>query len=147
MPNESIICGTPAPAKRRDSRRPGTDSVPRLPQIDIAIKRLEVDFRATIDVSRDAFVDQDAELPSFGPFAPHRWSLCRRCGLDLEIAVDRAIVGVHFHCSLEVCREGHVNVAIQRTGLGFRDGLFLRFFSGEAHYFSSVLVGVFWELP
>ena len=56
-----------APVRQHSSER--GDSFRCLSDVDVAVKRLEKDFRSTtIDVSCNALVDLNAELASLGPF-------------------------------------------------------------------------------
>ena len=89
-------------------------SLPCLSDVNVAVKRLEDDFRSTtIDISCDTFVNLDTEFAALGPFVFDYRGVCGRCRLNIKITVNLSVVGVNLHRGFEICRKGHINVSVE----------------------------------
>src|SRR5258707_12683697 len=88
----------------------------RLPNVDIAVKILELEFlAAAINGSADSFIDLDQVLPAPSAFVLHHllWSI----GLEVDIKVTEylTVVCTQVDSGFQVCREGHINGAVHGT--------------------------------
>src|SRR5215467_4486657 len=89
---------------------------PSLTDIDIPVEILKLNILApTVDGPLHVLVDFYLVFSATAAVVLHCLLRRSRLELDIEVAVDLAVVGPHADVGFEIGREGYVDLAIQRA--------------------------------